>query len=97
LEDEAACALPASAEAAAALVAEPGVVWVKVQALGRMPAALADAVASLSAGNEGSKGALQLVVFSNSFERMPDRCWSTQCSLPQQVVSPAVVPPGSAY
>jgi hypothetical protein len=49
LDDAAASALPTRADAAAALVAEKGVVWVKVWALGRMPEALADAVAAFSA------------------------------------------------
>jgi hypothetical protein len=52
LADDAACAVPTRAEAADALVAEKGVVWVKVRALGRMPAALAVAVASFTAEQE---------------------------------------------
>jgi hypothetical protein len=49
LADEAASAVPARADAAAALVAEPGVVCAMVFASVRIPAALADAAASLSA------------------------------------------------
>jgi hypothetical protein len=64
LADDAACAVPTRADADAALVADTGVVWVKVRETGRMPSALAAAVASFTA--EQARQAYVLLVREHS-------------------------------